>query len=170
MPKLDRNEILKATKRFAITEGRTPSHVLLFTSSTSSKADESFESAKNWAQRLLLELFVDFAIVSYPEDVVEEIERVVDTDLKPVLLDDNDRRRPELALNQKHLVSITLAPCYPVTNPRYAPHTALVVTWMKDIMRGQKSSVAMTDIRGAMEREYGYVYDANELMLPLPKA
>jgi hypothetical protein len=53
------------------------------------------------------------------------------------------------------------------THPRYAPHTILVVTLGDDVAAAQGTG-AVAKIREAMAKAHGHVYDANELVLPLP--
>ena len=64
-------------------------------------------------------------------------------------------------------MTICMAPVYPVAHPRHAPHTVLVVTWSDDV-NAALTSGAVPKIRAAMNAAQGHVYDANELMLPLP--
>ena len=66
-------------------------------------------------------------------------------------------------------MTICMAPIYPTAHPRYAPHTILVVTWSDDVGAAQDTGV-VAKIREAMAKAHGAVYDANELMLPLPAA
>ena len=84
-----------------------------------------------------------------------------------VLLDDADPRRPVLSCDGAPLYTICMSPVYPVTHPRYAPRAVVVATWQADVAAGSVEP-AFSRIRAAMKREHGSVYDADELMLPLP--
>lgn len=153
-PRGSRAAILRSTTAFAAARGNAL--ILL------SKTDKGFAPTAAWATEAFLELVVCCAQISQPEMPIAEIEDYVERVVRPIL--DSHEIRPYLTLHNKALMTICMAPVYPTAHPRYAPHTILVATWSDDV--GAAGSVPK--IREAMAKEHGTVYDANELMLPLP--
>jgi hypothetical protein len=56
-----------------------------------------------------------------------------------------------------------MAPVYPATHPRFSPRPIIVLTYLSDV-----EGIAIPVVREAMAREHGHLYDAKELVLPLP--
>jgi len=158
-PRADRAGILRSVTAFAAARGNAI--VLL------AKADKGFTSTAAWAAESFLELAICCARVSEPTVPVVEIEHYVERVVRSTLR--SSEIRPHLALHAKALMTICMAPVYPSTHPRYAPHTILVVTWVEDVDKASGTG-AVPKIREAMTKAHGCVYDANELMLPLPTA
>lgn len=124
-----------------------------------------FERTRTWARETFLELMICFGLM----DGVE-MERFVQEFVRPLLFDDADPRRPMLGHAGLPLFAICLAPVYPKTHPRYAPHASVVVTRQSDVAEvATANPTAVAQIRAAMKAEHGSVYDADELMLPLPE-
>jgi hypothetical protein len=124
-----------------------------------------FATTRGWAREVFLELLICLGVLDgVPE---KEVARYAKTEIRPLLCDDKDPRRPLLGFRGKPLYSICMAPLYPKTHPRYAPKPVIVVTWGEDVAKvhGLPST---NGIREAMRREHGFVYDADDLMLPLP--
>jgi hypothetical protein len=71
--------------------------------------------------------------------------------------------RPDIVLVGQRIITVAVAPVYPPTHPRYAPQAMLVLTWLRDV-----DGVPLAAVREVMRREHGWVYDAKELVLPLP--
>lgn len=125
----------------------------------------NFQATKRWAREVFLELLTCFGLLDgLPE---KDVVRHVRSEVRPLLEDEKDPRRPLLGFRGKMLYSICMAPLYPKTHPRYAPVPVVVVTWGEDVaqVHGQPSTGR---IREVMRREHGHVYDADDLMLPLP--
>ena len=158
-PRTDRADILQAVATFAAERGNAL--VLLAT------ADEDFTATTVWTREAFLELMVCCSQISHPTVPVPQIEDHVERTVRPIL--SSHEIRPYLSLHAKTLMTICMAPIYPAAHPRYAPHTILVVTWSDDVTASQDTG-ATSKIRETMARTHGHVYDANELMLPLPVA
>jgi hypothetical protein len=156
-PRADRAAILRSVTAFAAARGNAI--VLL------AKADKGFTATTAWAREAFLELMICCSQISQPAVPVTEIEDYVERAVRPTL--SSHEIRPHLALHAKALMTIYMAPIYPAAHPRYAPHTILVVTWSDDVGEAQGTG-AILKIREAMAKAHGHVYDANELMLPLP--
>lgn len=124
-----------------------------------------FTHTRTWARHAFLKAIRQSARVTYSDVSDKEIAAEIATTILPILQDDDDRRRPNIALKEKPVITICMAPVYPVTHPRYAPVPILVLTWFDDLTEAG----TIPKVRQAMTQEHGYVYDALELMLPLPK-
>lgn len=157
-PRTDRVSIFLAVQAFAAARGNAL--VIL------AKTDEAFAGTATWAAETFLELMICCVLVSHSTVAVDEIERYVDRDVRPTL--GSNEIRPYLSLHDKALMTICMAPVYPTNHPRYAPHTILVSTWSDDVDEAMHSPAAQK-IKAAMAEAHGYIYDANELMLPMPK-
>jgi hypothetical protein len=157
IPRADRAIIIPSVVAFAAARGNAL--VLL------AEADANFTATTAWATEAFLELMVCCSWLDQPMVPIAEVERHVERDIRPIL--DSPVLQPHLGLRAKALMSICMAPVYPAAHPRYAPHTILVVTWIDDVAAAQSTNT-VAKIRAAMAREHGSVYDANELMLPLP--
>jgi len=158
-PRADRADIFQRIATFAAERGNAL--VLLATT------DEDFTATTVWARETFLELMICCSQISHPTVPAPQIEDHVERTVRPIL--SSHEIRPYLALHAKTLMTICMAPIYPAAHPRYAPHTILVVTWSDDVAASQATG-ATSKIREAMARAHGHVYDANELMLPLPVA
>lgn len=162
-PREARPLLLGAAYGFPRTMGKLPPGALIVVG-----AVEGFEPTKTWAREVFLELMICLVIVggSNPEFEAKLVDHV-DREVRPVLFDDADPKRPVLACNGLPLFAVCMAPVYPKNHPRYAPQPAVVVTWKADVQLAS-TDPALSRIRAAMKREHGSVYDADELMLPLP--
>ncbi len=156
-PRVDRASILRAVTTFAAARGNAL--VLV------ANADKGFGTTEAWATAAFLELMICCAQVSQPSVSIVEIERYMDSTVRPVL--NSTEIRPYAGLHEQALMTICMGPVYAAEHPRYAPHTILVATWTADVAAAQ-STPAVPKIREAMAKAHGDVYDANELMLPLP--
>ncbi len=156
-PRDDRSAILQGVAAFAA--ARENALILL------SKTDKTFAATKAWATTAFLELLICCVHFDQPTLPIAEIEQYVERAVRPTL--NSAEIRPHVALANKALMTICMAPIYPVDHPRHAPHTILVVTWSDDV-NAALTSRAVPKIRAAMLAAQGHVYDANELMLPLP--
>jgi hypothetical protein len=126
----------------------------------------NFATTKAWAREVFLELMIVMGLVgNVPE---KDVVRYVRTQIRPLLENELDPRRPVLGFRDKPLYAICMAPCYPKTHPRHAPKPVIVVTWGQDVA-GVHDQPATEKIREVMRREHGHVYDADDLMLPLPE-
>ena len=70
-----------------------------------------------------------------------------------------------IGLRGRALITICMAPVYPTLHPRYAPAAVLILVHVEDV-----DGIEFPAVRSAMRAQHGYLYDANELMLPLPTA
>lgn len=159
IPRADRTIIIPSVVAFGAARGNAL--VLI------AEADTSFADTTAWATEAFLELMVCCSWLDQPMIPIAEVERHVEQNIRPTL--DSPVIRPHLGLRSKMLMSICMSPVYPTAHPRYAPHTILVVTWNDDVAAAQGTG-AVTKIRAAMAKAHGHVYDANELVLPLPAA
>lgn len=150
----------KAVERFAATQSAPIRGALLVVGSP-----DTFEGTKTWAREVFLELAYHFIMHAGATSVVAWDH--VQTNLRPALSDDANPMRPVLACDEQPLFCICMAPVYPPTHPRYAPEPVVVVTWQVDIFAAF-TQPTVDRVRAAMKREHGSVYDADELMLPLP--
>ena len=157
-PRADRAAILQGATAFAAARGNAI--VLL------ANADKGFAATAAWSAEAFLELMICCVQVSQPTVPIVEIEQHVETNVRPTL--NSQDIRPYLALHGKALMTICMAPSYPAAHPRHAPHTILVATWADDVGAVQ-GTPAIAKIREAMVKAHGFVYDANELVLPLPR-
>lgn len=157
-PRADRAAILRSVTAFGNARGNA---IVLV-----AKTDKGFAATATWATEAFLELMICCAQVSQPTDAITEIEHYVESTIRPLL--SSDEIRPYIGLHGKVLMTICMAPIYPAAHPRYAPHTILVATWRDDVAAAQ-GTAAIPKIRKAMATAHGYVYDANELMLPRPE-
>jgi hypothetical protein len=153
----DRATIFRCVTAFAAARGNA---IVLV-----AKVDKGFATTTTWAQGAFLELMVCCTQISQPTIPVAEIEDHVERVIRPTL--SSHEIRPHLSLHAKAMMTICMAPIYPTAHPRYAPHTILVVTWNDDVGAAQDTG-AVAKIRAAMAKAHGSIYDANELMLPLP--
>jgi hypothetical protein len=156
-PRADRAGILRSVATFATARGNA---IILL-----AKTDEGFAATASWAAEAFLELMICCAQISQPSVAIAEIEHYVESTIRPTL--SSDEIRPHLALHESALMTICMTPVYPAEHPRYAPHTILVVTWSADVDEALGAG-GIPKIREAMAKAHGHVYDANELMLPLP--
>lgn len=161
-PPFDRKRLIDAAAQFAATRNKQPYGALIVRGST-----KEFEATKTWARELFLELVVCFdAIGAWAASDADTV-RYVNKHVRPMLFDDAEAIRPALSCDNFPLYTICMAPVYPATHPRYAPQAVVVSTWQADVATGSVEP-AFSRIRAAMRREHGSVYDADELMLPLP--
>jgi hypothetical protein len=165
-PRLDRAVLRGAVKEFAETRGKAPSGSLLVLRRVESLHRPSdFERTMRWARDVFLELMICFGLADGASEA--ELSPVIDGQVRPMLFDEQEPRRPMLGCGAQPLFAICMSPLYPATHPRYAPHAVVVVTWQADVA-AVHDHPARAHIRRAMVREHGFVYDADELMLPLP--
>jgi hypothetical protein len=87
----------------------------------------------------------------------------VRTQTEPVLRNDDHPCRLYLPVRNKPVLPVSMAPIYSVPHPRFSPMAILVLTFLEDI-----DGVEIPAVRDVMRREHGYLYDAQELVLPLP--
>jgi hypothetical protein len=128
-----------------------------------SASPASFGDVKRWAQDTVLSMFVAVTSLMHPNLSRRQVKEYVATSIEPVLRNDDDPRRLYLPVKGKPVLPVCLAPVYPVTHPRFSPAAIIVLTHLEDV-----DGVEIPAIREAMKREHGSVYDAQELMLPLP--
>ena len=157
-PRSDRAGILRSATAFSAARGNAI--VLL------ANADKGFLATAAWSTEAFLELMICCVQVSQPEIPIAEIEHHVESNVRPTL--SSEEIRPYLSLHGKALMTICMAPVYPAAHPRYAPHTMLVSTWSDDVAAAQ-GAATVSKIREAMAKAHGHVYDANEMVLPLPR-
>jgi hypothetical protein len=149
------------TRRFIDTVGQTPNAALIVLAPKSVAAE--FPSIRDWARGAFLLLARRFFRLSGATEleVVGHIERV-----RSMLIDDACPTRPRLSYLNEPIFAICMAPIYPKTHPRYAPHPIIVVTWQRDVAAvHERTAAQLSDV---YKREHGYAYDADELMLELP--
>lgn len=161
-PTKDRASILPALRRFAATKGQSPNGALLVLGPDL----EGFAATRTWARKVFLELMACFGLLEGLDE--REIATHIEERIRPMLLDDSDPRRPVLGCREAPLFSICMAPLYPKTHSRYAPHPVVVVTWHEDVGAVHGQEPAASRIRQAMIREHGSAYDADELMISWP--
>lgn len=160
-PAKARGKLFDAAAEFRKTKGATPNAALLVVG----PGWAPFDVTKIWAREVFLELMMAFGLGDGgdPRRMRVHIQRTV----RPMLYNDAHPRRPMLGCADEPLFSICVSPLYPKGHPRYAPETAVVVTWQSDVARAQSEPVTER-IREVMHQEHGFVYDADDLMLPLP--
>jgi hypothetical protein len=163
-PRLDRTEFLSAAKAFARTHGATPNGALLVRRRRhESDGALDFDGTRTWARDVFLELMMCFGLT---DGATETQLASILRDVRRILLDEHDPRRRMLGSGGHALFAICMSPLYPATHPRYAPETTVVVTWIDDVAAASQQPAVM-HIRKSMAAGHGFVYDANELVLPI---
>lgn len=122
-----------------------------------------FAETKEWAIRRFASVH-DTALSMTYASVLERL--TVMAQVTSELRDPRNQTRRYIALRNRPLITICMAPVYPIGHPRYAPVTCIISTWMDDI----RDAGIPVSIRKAMVREHGSLYDANELVLELPNS
>jgi hypothetical protein len=123
-----------------------------------------FEGTKRWAQDTILSLFVATTSSAHPTLSLRQARELVRAQAEPALRNDDDPRRLYLPVKGEPVLPVCMAPVYPATHPRFSPAAIIVLTFLDDV-----EGVEIPALREAMKREHGFVYDAKELMLPLPE-
>lgn len=131
---------------------------------TSSRDLGSFKALKKWARSTFLKVLAHATSVTSPELSDINIWRFIDSNIAPILNDDNSPVHVGVALYNKPIIAICMSPLYPAHHPRYAPNTIIVLVWLSDI----ENIGALQKVRKVMLKEHGSIYDAIELVLPLP--
>jgi len=157
--------LVRAVKEFAETLGATPAHALVVGESKDTSS-WGFVETKAWAIERFMNLFTVCSLIS-GVDLREALEHARCKILP--MFDDECPTRPILGLNNQPLFTICMAPVYPETHPRYAPRPIVVVTWGEDVANVQALPKVLAAIRDKMRAWHGSLYDADELMVPLPK-
>jgi hypothetical protein len=155
-PRADRAALLRTVAAFAAARGNA---IVLV-----ARVDKGFAATATWAAETFLELMLCCLQIDHPTLPIVEAEQHVEQVIRPAL--SSSVIRPHLTLHGAALMTICMSPLYPTTHPRHAPQTILVTTWSADV----SAAGSISKVREAMAREHGTVYDANELMLPLPTA
>jgi hypothetical protein len=124
---------------------------------------DGFAATKRWAQDTVLSMFTAAASLAYPSLSLRQVKELVRTQAEPVLRNDLDPRRLYLPVRNQPVLPVCMAPLYPATHPRYSPRPIIVLTFLVDV-----EGIKIPAVREAMAREHGHVYDAKELVLPLP--
>jgi hypothetical protein len=150
---------------FAKSLGATPAHALLALDPAGG-AGASFVATKAWAIDAFLALHVATSVASGAPVLVAE--RYAEHEIRPMFLDEKIPTRPMLGLMGEPLYAVCMAPVYPETHPRYAPHPIVVVTWVRDIAEVHALPKVLAAIRERMRAGHGSLYEADELMLPWP--
>ncbi len=166
-PRLDRALLRRAVEDFAKTRGKTPNGALLVLLGRveATHCPSDFERTKTWAREVFLELMTCFGLVDGASEA--ELSSVIDGQVRAILFDEHEPRRPMLGCGAEPLFAICMSPLYQATHPRCAPYAVVVVTWQADVA-AVHDHAARAPIRRAMVREHGFVYDADDLMLPFP--
>jgi hypothetical protein len=128
-----------------------------------SRDPAGFADTKRWAQDAVLSLFVATTSLAHSTLSRRQVKGLVRAQAEPVLRNDNDPRRLYVPVKGKPVLPVCLAPIYPAKHPRFSPVPIVVLTFLEDV-----DGVEIPSIRDAMQREHGVVYDAQELVLPLP--
>lgn len=158
----DRRRLLAAAESFSGTLGQSPSHALIVLGPTCS----GYRRTRAWAVDVFLDLFELFLVLSgAPRPTARQQVREVRRQLN----DNADPLRPMLGCGNHMLHAICMAPVYPVGHPRWAPRPMVVVTWERDVQAAQSLAV-LARIRERMREGHGALYDADDLMVPLPRA
>lgn len=123
---------------------------------------KGFRETHTWARETFMAALAAATAVSHPTFVGPARDEVFAA-VRAALYDDSGPSRPMIGLRDRPLATICMAGLYPVTHPRYAPAAALVLIHHEDA-----DGMPLPAVRRAMLAEHGSVYDANELMLPLP--
>lgn len=150
--------------RFGRTKGAIPASALIVVG----PYDEDYTKVKSWAVDTYCDLNALFVVQDNVGMSYSEVRGLVEREVRPVLLNDADPRRPNIICRNERLITICMSPVYPKKHPRYSPHTMLVLTWNSDIARGQEVPGLVPRLRRVMVEQHGSLYDADELMLKLP--
>lgn len=123
-----------------------------------------FEETTLWANSVFMALYFCCLRLRFPEAPTMNIVHFIQQEVASVLA--SDQVRPVLNLKEGGpLITFCMAPMYPRSHPRYAPTPIVVVNRLYDANAvGEQPKV-----RKVMEREHGHVYDAHELVVPLPR-
>jgi hypothetical protein len=131
--------------------------------------DHDYLEVVCWARKAFLEILRSCTLASIPDIEERELKHAVQG-VGKLLADPHATMRPYLALKERALYTICMAPMYPEGHPRWAPHAMLIATYVDDVAQAKRRSDAgVRAVRDQMTAATGAVYDANELVLPLPK-
>lgn len=123
-----------------------------------------FEATKKWARSTFLKALAHATSVSNPNLSDYNIWTYIDNVIAPILNNDSSTIHVGLALCGEPMVTICMSPTYPIHHPRYAPNAILVLVNLFDV----DEAGALNKVRESMLKEHGSIYDAMELILPLP--
>ena len=122
-----------------------------------------FDATRAWAFETFMTAVAAAVTVSYPTVVGRERAAAI-SEVRAALHDDASPVRPMIGFRGRPLMTICMAPVYPTPHPRYAPAAALVLVYAEDV-----DGIVLPAVRKAMRVQHGHLYDANDLMLPLPR-
>jgi len=126
------------------------------------RTPSGFAATRAWAFETFMAAVAAATMVSHPTFVGPARDEAI-AQVQISLHDDASPIRPMIGLRDRALVTICMAPVYPRPHPRYAPAAALVLVHVEDV-----DGIELPTVRRAMRAQHGWLYDANELMLPLP--
>jgi hypothetical protein len=133
---------------------------------------ETFEEARELTWKIFEDLMVAGAVDEFGAEAEDEIRNHI----QPVLAQSKDPtsvQRAMLGINGQPLFTIMTGPYYqPVRgdnqHPRYSSNFTVWCTWVQDIEWAKTNRFSeVMDVRQAMIKGFGSMYDANELVLPL---
>jgi hypothetical protein len=122
----------------------------------------TFAATREWAFRTFLSALRAAVVVSHPLLATSE-RRAAVAGVERELRDDASPTFPMIGLRDRPLITICMAPIYPAAHPRFAPRAALVLVHEVDA-----TAIELPRVREAMIAQHGSLYDANQIVLPLP--
>lgn len=121
-----------------------------------------FMEVKLWAYSIFLCLYGNALQVTRPDITHAQVRTIIKDDVVPLI--GNNTLRPMIVLKDHPLITFCMAPVYPRSHPRYAPTPIVAVNRLTDV----KATGQLPKVREVMKVQHGHVYDACELVLPLP--
>ncbi len=122
------------------------------------------QRAQQQAHDLFMELSIAFNRLANPRIRPKLIRREVEKQVRPLLRQESPIH-PMIGIPpDKAAFTIAMGPSYQPSDPRYAPHNLLVVTWVNDVKRASETQpLIVQGIRTQMAERTGHIYDANQL-------
>jgi hypothetical protein len=166
VPSFEYAGIRQTMQAFAVAGEGPPDHAIVV---VRAKDQGGFADTKQWAVNTFAVFVKASVLLTDPGFDQARLARHIDREVLTTITDESHRIRPHITLFHQPLITICLSPFYEKKHPRHAPHDILVITRHSDVRRAQKSKSLVTEIRRTMKREHGFVYDANDIVLPLPR-
>lgn len=83
----------------------------------------------------------------------------------PELTSDDPKRRPILDIGAELVFTVAMGPAYKITDPRYAPHSIVVVTWQIDVVLAEAHSREIVKVMRNRLRAVVGKYDGTQLYI-----
>ena len=150
-----REDIFQGVQDFLIS--RKPVFIVTAPSDSPNK-----QNGERQAHDLFIELAIAFGRIVNPGESEEAVRKEFGGLFRTRLRPDSELNPMIMLPPDKGLFTIAMNPAYLPTDPRYAPHDILVLTWMQDVKAAARARPDLVgEIHGEMQRRTGTVYDAD---------